>query len=110
MIRLLQQRPGECLQTSIACLLEIDIERVPPTHQWYIVEGWAKDQGYQMVLKPWEESSLDEEGFYIVGGKAKNFPKEAHAVIYKGTQPYFDPNPETGFLVKPEIVLNIMKK
>ena len=99
---------GNCFSACLASLLDVSIDTVPDfsnIENWHDeYERFLSDNGYEHngcdTLGEW----MDSNTFYIVGGYSPRGTSRGHAVIYKGTKPFFDPHPVNTFLTKPNEV------
>lgn len=100
---------GNCLQTAVACVLDMEIENVPAFMENGVDGGrWFEKlwnflhaEGYDMTMwvwnDAWRQEKLDPEKFYIVQGKSPRGGYD-HCVIYKGKEPYWDVHPDAWML------------
>jgi hypothetical protein len=88
---------GNCLATSLGCLLEIPVSRIPAFEEmdrsaWRpALTAWLREQGYTLT-------TLNEapQGFAIgVGWRADGV---LHAFIVNDGEFYHDPNPASNFV------------
>lgn len=103
-----------CLQLSLACLFELEIDKVPDFVQsngkefnknWVkACEKWINKRGYDIIIveiPPYTRKKRmfkERGGFYLVLGQSYLSSKKGnkgdwHAVVYRGDKLFFDPNP-----------------
>lgn len=92
---------GNCFQTSIASILDLEIEEVPffidkGEAWWLYFTNWLKDKGFYTIVFNRE---MVFEGYYLVLGTSPRDPDINHQVIYKDGVLAHDPHPDnTGVL------------
>lgn len=104
---------GDCFRTALGCLLNMPPEKVPhfydgcrpeddATEQNKAVQYWLAQQGYRLVIIPYEcspETLLESQGFnnpdtyWLMSGKSGKHDCN-HVVICCGNQVIWDPSRE----------------
>lgn len=129
---------GNCLQTVVACILEIPITEVPNVEVFYrfndsmywseVLHTFLELYGYEMMtderykcyhpelLKEWERSDYDEysgrltDSYYLISGESPRGVR--HITIWMNGIMIHDPHPSgDGILINSECTFStIMKK
>lgn len=112
---------GNCTETCIACILEVDLDEVPPLwdaetgedhtqQQWTRLYDWLRSMGYLWTWGNFGDreptahfhsiypelsddwiARLDWSGFHLIGGR--NPDGLGHYVVARDGQMVWDPNP-----------------
>jgi hypothetical protein len=100
-----QGRQGNCWQTAIASVLDLELEEVPHfaqidvddgEHWWIGTWNWLQDR--DMTLTPIRDHLYNDE-YYLVTGPSPRNPDLAHVVVYQNGMMVHDPHPDgTGVL------------
>src|ERR1700678_3186388 len=86
--------PGHyCVETCVACVLEIPLEDVPTRRGagGGHLKPWLHQRGF--ILWGVDPAYAPISGYMMLGGKVHNDSVQKHMIVGYGGHPIFDPNP-----------------
>lgn len=92
---------GNCMQASVASILELPLEDVPhfaafAEDWWPKLRDWLDERGFMLVVA---EPELQQRGFCLAIGQSPRGPYN-HVVVFEDGELAHDPNPAGGGLAE----------